>query len=112
MAVDLGLCPCERPLALARSHQQKTNARSMLVHQRCRFEQRWDPLLPSHARDRDDDLGRAQTERLAELGGGGPRPSSLFAPLDIDAGAGYHHIASPADHPVAHEEGPIVTVLE
>src|ERR1700716_2104728 len=108
MALDLGLCHCERPLALAWSHEQEAHAGSMPVHQRGRLEQRRDSLLPGHARHRNDDLGRAETECLAKLRRRRSGCDSLIEPLDIDAGPGDQPTAVATDHAMAFEESLII----
>jgi hypothetical protein len=67
VARDLGFRHRERPLALARSHKEKAYVGSMLVNLCCRLEQRRDTLLASETRYSDDDLGRAQPQRLTNL---------------------------------------------
>src|SRR5882724_4635427 len=83
VVVNLALGYCERPLALARSHEQKAHARSRLVDQSCRLEQRRD-FLPGHARYGDDDLGRTETKLVAEWRRRRPQRQRPLEPVDVD----------------------------
>src|SRR4051812_21625021 len=113
MLIDLGLRDRKRTLAFARSDQEETNIRSSPMDQRRCLEQRRNAFSARHARDGDDDRGRAETELSAKLlcgSGLGQSPSESF---DIDsAAAGWDNDAVFPCHRVAFEKGQILVRLE
>src|SRR5947209_4738424 len=107
MLVNLGLRDRKRTLAFARSYQEETNIRSSPMDQRRCLEQRRNALSARHARDGDDNRGRAETKLSAKLLCGsrlGQSPSESF---HIDpAAAGWDNDAIFPRHPVAFEKSP------
>jgi hypothetical protein len=113
MLVDFGLRDGKRPLAFTRPDQQELHIRPGPMHQRRCLEQGWNPFMPRHARDGDDDRGATETELLAKLRCGWGLRQGPLESLDIDSSATSrdHEAISPC-HPVAFEKSSILFHLE